>query len=53
MLRLSIDERESDDVSGEADSIPFVTSEDFAEQYGNSFNIALDENHVPCVEVAS
>lgn len=52
MLRLSIDERESDDVEAEAASIPFVITEDLAEQYGRNFSIALDENQVPSVAVA-
>ncbi|MDR0466994.1 MAG: hypothetical protein LBH94_06520 [Deltaproteobacteria bacterium] len=44
MLRLSIDERENDDIESEIDAIPFVINEDLADQYGRAFAIALDEH---------
>lgn len=52
MLRLSIDEREDDDVEGEANSLPFVISEDLADQYGLDFSVDLDEEKMPVVVAA-
>ena len=46
MLRLSIDERETDDLEAEIDSIPFVINEDLADQYGTKFAVSLDEHQV-------
>ena len=44
MLRLSIDERETGDMEGVVDAIPFVINEDLADQYGTKFAISLDEH---------
>ena len=52
MLRLSIDEREDDDRGVEVRALPFVISEDLAEQYGGNFSVALDEHSIPVVEAA-
>ncbi|MDR2574314.1 MAG: ErpA-related iron-sulfur cluster insertion protein [Desulfovibrio sp.] len=52
VLRLSIDEREDEDREGEANSLPFVISEELAEQYGENFSVSLDENKMPVVEAA-
>ena len=46
---LSIDEREDDDLEGEAESMPFVINEELADQYGTSFSICLCENGQPTV----
>ena len=43
VLRLSIDERESEDIEAEINSIPFVINEELAEQYGTTFVVTLDE----------
>lgn len=51
MLRLSIDEREKDDIEGSANALPFVIGEDLAEQYGDTFEVSLDEHQVPTVAV--
>ncbi len=51
VLRLSIDERESDDLEGQAGSLPFVINEDLADQYGLNFSVALDEEKMPVVAV--
>ncbi|MDR2574315.1 MAG: hypothetical protein LBC94_08275 [Desulfovibrio sp.] len=50
MLRLSIDEREDEDKEGEVNSLPFVISEELADQYGENFSVSLDENQMPVVE---
>jgi Fe-S cluster assembly iron-binding protein IscA len=50
VLKLSIDEREEEDVEGETRSLPFVISEELAEQYGRNFSVTLDENLMPVVE---
>lgn len=52
MLRLSIDERDGDDVEGEVNSLPFVINEELSEQYGENFTVCLDENQMPIVAVA-
>lgn len=52
MLRLSIDERENDDLEENVRSLPFVISEDLAEQYGGNFSVTLDEHSIPVVEAA-
>ena len=49
VLMLSIDERDDDDVEGEAESLPFVISKDLADQYGGSFSVSLDEHRMPVV----
>jgi iron-sulfur cluster insertion protein len=43
VLRLSIDERENEDIEAEISSIPFVINEEFAEQYGTKFVVTLSE----------
>ncbi|MDR3175489.1 MAG: ErpA-related iron-sulfur cluster insertion protein [Desulfovibrio sp.] len=50
VLKLSIDEREDEDVEGQAASLPFVISEDLADQYGEKFSVSLDGNQLPTVE---
>ncbi|MEG2173436.1 MAG: hypothetical protein RRY29_09280 [Desulfovibrionaceae bacterium] len=50
---MSIDTREDEDVTGEAQSLPFVINEDLAEQYGENFSVSLDESNVPTVDVVS
>jgi hypothetical protein len=50
VLRASIDEREDDDVSGEADSIPFVVNEEIIDQYGDSFSISIDADGMAVAE---
>jgi hypothetical protein len=52
VLRLSIDEREDEDVEGEAASLPFVIGGDLAEQYGRDFSVAMDEHRMPAVTAA-
>lgn len=49
MLRLSIDERDDDDVEGRAESLPFVIGKDLADQYGTRFSISLDPHQMPVV----
>ncbi len=49
MLRLSIDAREDDDVTGEAQSLPFVIHKELVDQYGKRFSISLDKNQMPVV----
>lgn len=49
VLRLSIDEREDDDVGGQAAGLPFAASPDLLEQYGERFSVSLDENQMPVV----
>jgi hypothetical protein len=49
VLRLSIDEREDEDVEGEAASLPFVVDADIAERYGRDFSVAMDERRIPAV----
>ncbi len=49
VLRLSIDQREDEDVKGEAESLPFVASPEIMDQYGESFSVFLDENKTPAV----
>lgn len=49
VLRLSIDEREEQDVTGETKTIPFVAAEDVVEQYGVRFSVTLDEYLMPVV----
>jgi hypothetical protein len=44
VLRLSIDEREDDDVEGQAQSLPFVINKELVEQYGENFSVVLDEH---------
>lgn len=53
MLRLSIDEREEEDVEGESESLPFVIAEDLVDTYGSNFSVSLDENKMPVVVVLS
>jgi len=53
VLRASIDEREDDDVEAEVGSIPFVTTEEIVEQYGEDFTISLDESGMPVVDAAA
>jgi hypothetical protein len=52
VLRLSIDEREDDDVEGVAASLPFVINEELAEQYGREFSVAVDEHLTLVVDAA-
>jgi Fe-S cluster assembly iron-binding protein IscA len=52
VLKLSIDEREDEDMEGTAGALPFVISRDLAEQYGRDFSVALDENRMPVVAIA-
>jgi Fe-S cluster assembly iron-binding protein IscA len=49
VLRLSIDEREDEDVEGETRALPFVINGELAEQYGRNFSVSLDENQLPVV----
>ena len=51
MLRLGIDEREDEDVEGEAEALSFVINQDLVDTYGNNFFVSLDENQVPTVVV--
>ena len=51
VLRLSIDEREDEDVEGEAEALSFVIAQDLVDTYGNNFFVSLDENQVPTVVV--
>lgn len=44
MLRLSIDERDDDDVEGEIESLPFVINQEVVDQYGLNFSVSLDEH---------
>ncbi len=44
VLRLSIDEREDDDVEGQVQSLPFVINKELVEQYGSNFSVSLDEH---------
>lgn len=43
VLRLSIDERENEDVEATIDSIPFVINEELIEQYGDDFTVEFLE----------
>lgn len=49
VLRLSIDEREDDDVEAQVDGLPFAVPEEMIDQYGESFSISLGEDDVPVV----
>jgi hypothetical protein len=49
VLRLSIDEREDEDVEGKAASLPFVIEGDLADRYGRDFSVAMDERRMPAV----
>ncbi|MDR1776653.1 MAG: hypothetical protein LBR31_02325 [Desulfovibrio sp.] len=49
MLRLSIDEREDDDVEEAVNALPFVINEELFEQYGENYSVTLDENQVPVI----
>ena len=42
-LGLSIDERDAEDIEGEAHAIPFIMNRDLAEQYGTRFAVSLDD----------
>lgn len=42
VLGLSIDERDEDDLEGEAATLPFVMNRELADQYGTRFTIFLD-----------
>ena len=53
VLKLSIDEREDDDVEVEVDSLPFVISKDLIDQYGKNFSVILDEQQIPSVAAQS
>lgn len=44
VLRLSISEREDDDVEGEIESLPFVINSELVDQYGLIFSVSLDEH---------
>lgn len=44
VLRLSIDEREDEDVEATIDSIPFVINEELVEQYGDDFTVEFLED---------
>lgn len=46
MLRVSVDEREDEDVEGVFADMPFVVQEELLEQYGEVFSVALDEHHM-------
>jgi Fe-S cluster assembly iron-binding protein IscA len=48
-LRLSFDERDDEDMEGEAESLPFIINQDLAEQYGTNFSVSLDEHGMPVV----
>lgn len=52
VLRLSIDEREEDDLECEINGLPFVTVQDLVDQYGENFTVTLDENQMPVVAAA-
>ncbi|MDR2819932.1 MAG: ErpA-related iron-sulfur cluster insertion protein [Desulfovibrio sp.] len=43
VLRLSIDEREDDDVEFNVKSMPFVINEELADQYGENFTVTLND----------
>lgn len=53
VLRLSIDEREDEDVESQAAGLPFVTTQDILDQYGENFEVSMDENGMPIVKAAS
>lgn len=53
VLKLSIDEREDDDVETEVESIPFVINKELVDQYGKSFSVSLDEHGLPSVAALS
>ena len=42
VLSLSIDERDTEDIEGEAATLPFVMNRELAEQYGTRFAVSLD-----------
>lgn len=44
VLMLSIDEREREDVEGEAESLPFVANQEIVDQYGHAYSVSLDEH---------
>ncbi|MDR2819933.1 MAG: ErpA-related iron-sulfur cluster insertion protein [Desulfovibrio sp.] len=44
VLRLSIDEREDDDVEFNVKSMPFVMNEDLVEQYGENLKVTMTED---------
>lgn len=52
-LRLSVDEREDDDVEGEAQMLPFVINQDLADQYGTAFTITICEEQGFNVQAAN
>ena len=37
------DEQDEDDLTGEADSLPFIISQDLVDQYGAEFGVTRDE----------
>jgi hypothetical protein len=43
VLRLSIDEREDDDVEFKVKSMPFVINEELVDQYGENFTVTLND----------
>lgn len=49
VLRLSIDEREEDDLECEVNGLPLVTVQDIVDQYGEKFMVTLDEAQMPVV----
>lgn len=51
MLRLSIDEREDEDIEGEVQSLSFVISEEMADQYGSAYSVFLNEEGIPDITV--
>lgn len=44
VLRLSIDERQDEDIAGTASTLPFVIHQDVVDQYGTDFTVSLDEH---------
>lgn len=44
VLRLSIDERQDEDIEGTASALPFVIHQDIVDQYGTAFIVSLDEH---------
>jgi hypothetical protein len=52
VLRLSIDERESDDVECKIESMPFVINEDLVDQYGENFIVTLNDQQAFDVRAA-
>lgn len=46
VLSLSIDERDEEDVEGEAEAMPFIMNRELVEQYGINLAVSVDANRV-------